>query len=276
MDEKIFDSEVLNAFHTVIDYLPELMDEPTTIYLVEGDKVKVARDMPEVGIESSEENSTMGESVMNLINKGELTVSIFSEGTDTPFKSYVLPVKNEKGIIEGAVLMAKSIKQRKETVDAAQNLRDSLEQITLAINDLNVNIQEVVDANEQIQSIVEDANSSTADTNDILNFIQEISSQTNLLGLNAAIEASRAGEFGRGFDVVAKEIRKLSTSTTESIKKVDGVLKNISSSIKNINKKVTDTNQVFEVQASSLEEIAASVQELNSTAQVLYEFATRL
>lgn len=277
MEERIFDNEVLNAFHIVIDHLPQLMDEPTAIYLVDNEKYKVIRNIDELPLKSQIDQD-INPVVKQMINKGERLVSLFDDknSSEVPLKSYILPIKNDSGKIEGAVLMGKSLKKRQELLSVSETLRDSLEQITHAINDLNENIQEVVDANEQIMSIVHEANSKTADTNEILDFIQGISSQTNLLGLNAAIEASRAGEYGRGFDVVAKEIRKLSTSTSESIRKVDEVLKNIGTSIKNINDKVTDTNTVFETQASSLEEIAASIQELNATAQIMYSFAENI
>ncbi|MFZ7120299.1 MAG: methyl-accepting chemotaxis protein [Eubacteriaceae bacterium] len=275
MENTVFNNEVLEAFNVIIDYLPKLMDDPTAIWIADTENYVTIRNIPEVPL-SEESGSPIAPMIKDMINKGELIVSDFSEGVEVPFKSYILPIKGQDGKIDGTILMAKSLKKRQEVVDVAETLKSSLEQITDAINDLNINIQEVVDANEQILSIVNEANSHTEDTNEILNFIQEISSQTNLLGLNAAIEASRAGEFGRGFDVVAKEIRKLSTSTSESIKKVDTVLKNIGGSIKNINDKVSDTNAVFETQASSLEEVAASIEELNSTAQILYSFAEKL
>ncbi|MFZ7133540.1 MAG: methyl-accepting chemotaxis protein [Eubacteriales bacterium] len=274
MEEKLFKSDILNAFHTLMDYIPMLMDEPVAIWITDTEKYVVIRNVDEIPFQTQIGDPLSDRAREWIKNKG-LTVSMLPNVLEIPYKSYALPIEDGNGNVEGMILMAKNMKKRKETIDVSETLKEAIEQISLAVCDLNINVQEVVSANEQILSIVQEANSKTADTNDILNFIQEISSQTNLLGLNAAIEASRAGEFGRGFDVVAKEIRKLSTSTSESIKKVDSVLKNISNAIKNINDKVSDTNIVFETQASSLEEIAASIQELTSNAQILYEFVSR-
>ncbi|WP_343029952.1 methyl-accepting chemotaxis protein [Alkalibaculum sporogenes] len=277
MNERIFENDIMNAFHVIMDYLPIIMDEPVTIMLTDGKTYKAIRSSEALEVDADESiGQPLDDQIMSLINKGEIFVGEYTTDITVPFKSYTIPIKGENGKIEGAVLLAKSLKRKRDFVGAFDDVKSSLEQITEAINDLNVNVQEVVDANEQILSIVEEANEKTADTNDILNFIQEISSQTNLLGLNAAIEAARAGEYGRGFDVVAKEIRKLSGSTSDSIKRVDSVLKGVSDSIKTIHTKVGNSNGVFEVQASSLEEIAASIEELNSSTQLMYGFMEKL
>ncbi|MEW6662893.1 MAG: methyl-accepting chemotaxis protein [Bacillota bacterium] len=64
--------------------------------------------------------------------------------------------------------------------------------------------------------------------------IEDIAYQTNLLALNAAIEAARAGSYGRGFSVVASEIRRLSDTTTETVKKIEKLAREISVAINNI------------------------------------------
>lgn len=274
MSKKIFDNEVLNAFYTVIDYLPILMDEPTAVYITDKDYYRVVRDVDEIPMKGVE-GAPVPDAIKDMVKGGKPYVGEF-EKDDIKFKSHNVPIINENGEIQGLLLTANSIQNKQKVQNLAENIKSSLEQITLAISDLNVNLQQVVDANQEIVSIVEDATEKTKDTNNILNFIQEISSQTNLLGLNAAIEAARAGEFGRGFDVVAKEIRKLSTSTSDSAKKIDDVLKNVSDSIKNINNKISHSNENFEIQASSLEEIAASIEELNSSAQIMSNLAEKL
>ncbi|AKN31308.1 chemotaxis protein [Clostridium carboxidivorans P7] len=131
-------------------------------------------------------------------------------------------------------------------------------------------------ANENILQEVKDAAENVSGTDNILKFVQNISSQTNLLGLNAAIEAARAGDSGRGFSVVAEEIRKLSSNSNDSIKKIDEVLKKIEKSVINISNKVNESNTVFNAQASAIEEITASIDKLSSTAQILEELSQKL
>ncbi|MBF7096951.1 methyl-accepting chemotaxis protein [Alkalibacter mobilis] len=280
MSERIFDNDTLDAFSKIIDYLPKVISDPTAIYLADSEEFKVTRNVEELPFETNNGDKIEG-FVAGVVNKGEIfKQDVTPENQDGvasfPFKSVIIPVKNEKGKPVGAILTAQSMKKRYEVSTMTTTVRSALDQITDAINDLNVKVQEVVETNGYILKTVRESKENTENTDEILAFIQEISSQTNLLGLNAAIEASRAGEFGRGFDVVAKEIRKLSSSTSESVKKVDQVLKSIKTSIGTINDKVGENTEIYETQAASFEEIAASIEELNASVEVLSNFADNL
>lgn len=95
-----------------------------------------------------------------------------------------------------------------------------------------------------------------------MNIIQGVSTQTNLIGLNAAIEAARIGNAGRGFQVIAQEIRKMSLNTSDSVKIIDKILINIEEAINSISENIKESNSVFHGQIATLEEITASMNEL--------------
>ncbi|WAM36656.1 methyl-accepting chemotaxis protein [Caldicellulosiruptor acetigenus] len=105
----------------------------------------------------------------------------------------------------------------------------------------------------------------------IMNLLSSISEQTKLLALNASIEAAKAGEVGRGFSVVATEIRKLAQQSRESTKDVEDIIKNILSKAKFSDKVAADVENLIGLQENALDNVQLSFDAMKNAISELYE-----
>ena len=103
------------------------------------------------------------------------------------------------------------------------------------------------------------AEESIKEGNSAIALIQAISAQSNLLGLNAAIEAARAGTDGKGFSVVASEMRKLAGQSKETAKQVSDALKQIESTVETVLKHVNGAREISDNQYTSTSEISKTI-----------------
>lgn len=192
------------------------------------------------------------------------------------FDSVFIPIKDE----HDEVLAILSITYSTNNHDELRELMGESEDIT---NRLLDGIQHVAAHSEELNSTTEEILGNTKKAvehseqiTQVASFIKGISEQTNLLGLNAAIEAARVGEAGAGFGVVAKEIRKMSVDTKEATGRIEQALLNVQKSIKSMETEISEIVASSGEQAKSINDFMETIELLNQNNQKLNTFIKRI
>ncbi|AET67359.1 methyl-accepting chemotaxis protein [Desulfosporosinus orientis DSM 765] len=212
----------------------------------------------------------------DAIQQGRRVVKeVSKEGFGVPYIAVALPIRENNEIV-GAIAIQQSVEGRERLFEIANSLNEIIKAVDINVNQIAAEAEELSATGQQLGMISQDTKSQVDETDSIIGVIHKIAAQTNLLGLNAAIEAARVGVHGKGFTVVADEVRKLAQTSSESSKNIHVTLKKIQDAVDQINASVNEMILASDHQAASLTDIAPSVNQLSNLADSIVTLAKDL
>ena len=246
------DGDVVGAIGIMVDQTQEERDK-ARIVAQQDNLLQVANKVTDVAgllsTSADDLNRRMGDLTKSMDSTSDRTSQV-ATAMEEMNVSVIEVAKNASSVAESSGEANKVAQsggeEMRATVEETRDLAQRAEQLAGSLNDLS----------EKAENIGR-----------IINVINDIADQTNLLALNAAIEAARAGEAGRGFAVVADEVRKLAEKTMEATQEVEGAIASIQDSTRTAVQEMDDTRTRIESTADKAEESGKILQDIVQQSQ---------
>lgn len=279
MIKQISDNKVMEAFHTLMPYFKYYFGEEVGFTISNTEVFLLVQNTSRLRV-----NFRAGDPIPHgcaadvcLQKKEAVNIIVPKEVFGFPVKTIAIPVL-ENGAVAGTIVVSMSVDKTQniqKVSGLSSSVQDSLASVSTNVEEMSEAFLQLGQVNDAIGRLLDETVKNYEKTDDVLKFINDVTRQTNLLGMNAMIESARAGEAGRGFSVVASEIRNLSDSTKNSISEISSVLDSLQSSIDKIYSKFQESNSILE-KNKEVKNINTEIASISRMVDELNNFAAKL
>lgn len=169
---------------------------------------------------------------------------------------------------EGAYLIMTLVERDMQTLEKLNAqmaiINDTSSVVQKQLEDITSSVKNIHNVSENLLNTAEVSNKYIEESDKIVNYVNKIAQQIKILGLNANIEAARAGKHGRGFSVVANEIQKLANNSETFAKEINEMLVKLANEIKKINIEIDNLKKLSQIQLNASETVSVAVERLKS------------
>ncbi|MDW8802880.1 PocR ligand-binding domain-containing protein [Clostridium sp. A1-XYC3] len=233
----------------LIDFAAPILIDGKQIGTILGGQILTENPIEEEYIKTAGEIGVSADVYVNAVKKVKVTTE-----------------KNVKAAAEVLFIVSNALSkigyEQYKLKSMSHTLSENFNQISAAMEELTSSSVEVTNNQHMLSREINLVKDISMDINTILDSIKRIADKTNMLGLNAAIEAARAGDAGRGFSVVATEIRKLSQNSKETVLTISELTNKIHQSLDKTIESSNSTLETTEQQRLAIEETNNSLQQL--------------
>ncbi|NGP45532.1 chemotaxis protein [Bacillaceae bacterium SIJ1] len=256
-----------------IPYIKEILQEKPMITVFDHEKYLFYAPSDELNF-GHQPGDPLPEGYLNyqMVNEtGTTVVKVGEEEFGVPFNSISFPIKENDEII-AAVNVAVSTRKQDTYSNIVRSIDSIADSLLDKVQDIAAHSEELSATTEQVSENTKMAAAYSTKVTDVTGTIKGISEQTNLLGLNAAIEAARVGSAGAGFGVVAKEVRKLSNDSKAATVSIEETLNAIKNSISRLENDFQEIAQSSQEEAMLLQDFMQEIEKLKNTSSDLKAF----
>jgi archaellum component FlaC len=271
---------VARAFNEFAPVLVSLFSEGAYIYMTDLEKIAYSQASEKFDMPKNQKGYVLQESDIAykvIKTKKPLFADIDASKDEVPISVSNYPLfdddTNEIVATLGIVLPRIAVHDIRNVSETLENgvtgISSAIEQLAAAASEIH--------SNEQVlNTSIKDITVLSEEINKITSLIREIADETRMLGLNAAIEAARAGENGKGFGVVAEEIRRLSEQSKNTVPQIQKLTNDIKLKVEAASQKSKISLDSSQEQAAATQEITARIEELAMLAERLNSISRKL
>ncbi len=262
------ESKVIEALKVVLPLVKQMLGKDVQISLCDrtraldtwtADSFSMLAALP--GVELQWDNPAQ-RNMLEVMERGVQNVNFLpKEVLGVPIKGILTPIFENNEVV-GLVACAYSMEQEIKIQDSIQQLDTDLTQSKDSIDEIAKTAVNLADKMDSIREVTELVKGAVEKASGMVNTIEKTASKSNILALNASIEAARAGDVGRGFSVVAGEMGKLAQVSGDSAKGISQSLNDIIEAVQNVESAVNEANRAAAVQVTSTNMVTEALTEV--------------